>query len=177
MVVFGHERIPLGDAGERVRFALVRLALALLVLLSTASPSRVLAQVPPTCTYDECALRIHYSPAGAALVRGVDEVVVNGLGLWASNMGRVFAGNRLSQDLADGYHLRHNAGTVLSLAGGIMFFGGLLASDGNISIDLNTTSLVTLGGLALTVIGTRVSVSGDDHLSRAIWEYNRLLAR
>jgi hypothetical protein len=160
-----------------VRVALARLALPLPVLLFAASPSWICAQVPETCAYDACALRIHYSPAGAALVRGVDQVVVNGLGLWASDMGRVFAGNRLSQDLADGYRMRHNAGTVLSVAGGIMFFGGLLASDGNISIDLDTKSLVTLGGLALTVVGTRVSVSGDDHLSRAIWEYNRLLGR
>ena len=160
-----------------MRAALERLALPLVVLLFAVSPSGTRAQVPETCTYDACALRIHYSPAGAALVRGVDQVVVNGLGLWASDMGRVFAGNRRSQDLADGYRMRHNAGTVLSVAGGIMFFGGLLASDGNISIDLDTKSLVTLGGLALTIVGTRVSVSGDDHLSRAIWEYNRTLAR
>lgn len=148
----------------------------MLVLLATI-PHRTSAQVPQECTYDQCALRIHHSPAGAALVRGVDQVVVNGLGLWAGDLSRVFAGDPRSQSLADRYRVRHNAGTVLSVAGGIMFFGGLLASDGNISIDLDTKSLVTLGGLALTVVGTRVSVSGDDHLSRAIWEYNRGLAR
>jgi hypothetical protein len=160
-----------------VRLAPVRLALTLVLLASATPASHLLAQVPATCTYDTCALRVHYGPAGAALVRGTDEVVVNGLGLWAGDMRRVFEGSRLSQDLADGYRLRHNAGTVLSVAGGILFFAGLIASDGNISIDLDTNSLVTLGGLALTVVGTRVSVSGDDHLSRAVWEYNGMLAR
>ncbi|MBM4185286.1 MAG: hypothetical protein FJ207_13880 [Gemmatimonadetes bacterium] len=148
-----------------------------LAAVFAASGRDVGAQASPACTYDTCALRVAYSPAGAALVRGTDQVVVNGLGLWSGDMRRAFEGNRLSQDLANGYRVRHNAGTVLSVAGGILFFGGLLASDGNISIDLDTNSLVTLGGLALTVVGTRVSVSGDDHLSRAIWEYNRTLAR
>jgi hypothetical protein len=159
-----------------VRVGLVGAALLVPALLA-AAPHGLSAQIPSDCTYDQCALRIHYSPAGAALVRGVDQVVVNGLGLWANDLSRVFAGDRRSQSLADGYRVRHNTGTVLSVAGGIMFFGGLLASDGNISIDLDTKSLITIGGLALTVVGTRVSVSGDDHLSRAIWEYNRLLAR
>jgi hypothetical protein len=146
------------------------------VQLTLATAAAPLIAQTPACTYDQCALRVAYSPAGSAVVRGAEEVVVDGLGFWAGDMASVFVGSSLSQDLADGYRLRHNAGTVLTGVGTILFFASLIASDGNLSIGLGDGStLAWLGGVALIAIGTRVSVSGDDHLSRAIWEYNRTL--
>ncbi len=154
-----------------VRHALTLLISCLLGLL--AQPAR--AQVGPSCTYDACALRIYYNAAGAALVRGRDQIVINGLGFWARDMRRAFEGNRLAQDLADSYRERHNLGTILTGVGALSFFIGLLGSDGDISLDLDTPSLLALGGLASIAIGSRVSLSAEDDLSRAIWEYNRML--
>lgn len=156
-----------------VRHAL--LALPLLALGAGAEPAS--AQFGPDCSYDQCALRVAYNAAGAALVRGREQVVIDGLGFWASDMSRAFEGNRLSQDLAASYRRRHNTGTVLTGVGAVSFFFGLLADDGNISLDLDTPSLLSLGGLTLIAVGSRVSMSAEDQLSRAVWEYNRMLPR
>jgi hypothetical protein len=151
------------------------LVLALLAFIAVARPAA--AQLGPDCRYDQCALRVAYNAAGATLVRGRDQIVINGLGFWARDMTDAFGGNRLSQDLAASYTRRHNTGTVLSGVGALSFFIGLLAADGNISLDLDTPSLLSLGGLALIAVGSRVSLSAEDQLSRAIWEYNSALAR
>lgn len=151
------------------------LSLSLLALAATLQPAS--AQYGPDCSYDQCALRVAYNAAGAALVRGREQVVINGLGFWANDMSRAFEGNRLSQDLAASYRRRHNTGTLLTGAGAVSLFIGLIADDGNISLDLDTPSLLSLGGLALIAVGSRVSMSAEDQLSRAIWEYNRALAR
>ncbi|MGE0157936.1 MAG: hypothetical protein AB7T31_00915 [Gemmatimonadales bacterium] len=150
-------------------------SLSLVALSATARPAA--AQFGPDCTYDQCALRVAYNAAGAALVRGRDQIVINGLGFWARDMNRAFEGNRLSQDLAASYRSRHNTGTVLTGVGAVSFAIGLLAADGNISLDLDTPSLLSLGGLALIAVGSRVTLSAEDQLSRAIWEYNRTLTR
>jgi len=151
------------------------LAISLLSLGLVARPA--LAQVGPSCTYDACALRVAYNAAGASLVRGRDQILINGLGFWARDMTRAFDGNRLAQDLADSYRERHNLGTVLTGVGALSLFIGLVAADGNISLDLDTPSLFSLGGLAAIAIGSRVSLGAEDDLSRAIWEYNRTLPR
>ena len=140
-----------------------------------ATPAR--AQVGPDCTYDRCALRVAYNSAGAALVRGTDQIVINGLGFWARDMTRAFEANRVAQDLANDYRERHNLGTVLTGVGAVSFFIGLLMNDGNISLDLGTGSLLSLGGIATIAVGSRVSLSAEDQLSRAVWEYNRSLPR
>jgi hypothetical protein len=151
------------------------LCLSLLVTSALAQPAS--AQFGPDCSYDQCALRVAYNAAGAALVRGRDQIVINGLGFWARDMSPAFEGNPLSQDLAASYRRRHNTGTVLTGAGAASFFIGLLMADGNISLDLDTSSLLSLGGLALIAVGSRVSLSAEDQLSRAVWEYNRMLPR
>ena len=150
-------------------------SLSLLALSAVAQP--VSAQFGPDCPYDECALRIYYNAGGAALVRGRDQIVINGLGFWARDMSPAFEGSRLSQDLAASYRTRHNTGTVLTGAGGLSFIVGLLMADGDISLDFDTASLLSLGGLTLIAVGSRVSLSAEDQLSRAIWEYNRMLPR
>jgi hypothetical protein len=155
--------------------SIVRRALSFSVLSLGVVAQPALAQVGPACTYDTCALRVHYNAAGAALVRGRDQIVINGLGFWARDMTRAFDGNRLAQNLADSYRERHNLGTVLTGVGALSFFIGLVAADGVISLDLDTPSLLSLGGLAAIAIGSRVSLSAEDDLSRAIWEYNRTL--
>jgi hypothetical protein len=50
-------------------------------------------------------------------------------------------------------------------------------ADGNISLDLDGSSLLSLGGIALIAVASRVSLSAEDQLSRAVWEYNRMLPR
>jgi len=151
------------------------LFLSLLTLSAIGQPAS--AQFGPDCPYDQCALRVAYNAAGAALVRGRDQIVINGLGFWARDMSPAFEGSRLSQDLAASYRRRHNTGTVLTGAGAVSFFVGLLMADGNISLDLDTSSLLSLGGLTLIAVGSRVSLNAEDQLSRAIWEYNRMLPR
>jgi hypothetical protein len=155
----------------------VRQTLLTLPFLTLGDVQPASAQYGPDCSYELCALRVSYNAAGAALVRGRDQVVIDGLGFWASDMSLAFEGNRLSQDLAASYRRRHNTGTVLTGIGALSFFIGLLADDGNISLDLDTPSLLSLGGLTLIAVGSRVSMSAEDQLSRAIWEYNRTLPR
>ena len=152
-----------------------RVALSVFILSLGVAAQPAFAQTNPGCTYDACALRVYYNAAGAALVRGRDQIVINGLGFWAHDMTSAFQGNRLAQDLADDYREQHNLGTVLTGVGAVSFFIGLIASDGVISLDLDTGSLLSLGGLAAIAIGSRVSLTAEDRLSRAIWEYNRTL--
>jgi hypothetical protein len=156
--------------------SIARHALWISLLSLAVEPQPALAQAG-SCTYDTCALRVYYNAAGAALVRGRDQSVINGLGFWARDMTSAFDGNPLAQDLADSYRERHNLGTVLTGLGAVSFFIGLVAADGVISLDLDTPSLLSLGGLAAIAIGSRVSLSAEDDLSRAIWEYNRTLPR
>ena len=154
----------------------IRLTLALAFLFAVGAPA--LTAQSPDCTYDQCALRVYYSPAGAALVRGVDQIVLNGLGFWATpDVVRAFSPNRLSQDLANSYRERHNISTILTGVGAVSLFVGLIATDGDIKLDFSGPSLLELGGLAAIAIGGRVALSAQDQLSRAIWEYNRALAR
>ena len=156
----------------------VRHAVCTLSLLAPGAIAQpVQAQFGPDCPYDQCALRVAYDADGAALVRGRDQIVINGLGFWARDMSLAFEGNRLSQDLAASYRRRHNTGTVLTGVGAASFLIGLIADDGNISLDFDAPSLLSLGGIALIAVGSRVSMSAEDQLSRAIWEYNRLLPR
>jgi hypothetical protein len=149
--------------------------LSLLALSAVTQPA--FAQFGPNCPYEQCALRVAYNAAGSALVRGRDQIVINGLGFWARDMSEAFESHPPAQDLAASYRRRHNTGTVLSGVGALSFFVGLIAADGNISLDLDGPSLLSLGGLTLIAVGSRVSLSAEDQLSRAIWEYNRTLPR
>ena len=56
-------------------------SLSLLALSAVAQPA--FGQFGPNCPYDQCALRVAYNAAGSALVRGRDQIVINGLGFWA----------------------------------------------------------------------------------------------
>jgi hypothetical protein len=139
-------------------------------------PAPLHSQAPPPidCAYDECALRVEQGFFGQDLVRGLEEVEVSGLGLYVGGLDDVFAGSPIAQDLAASYRSRHNAGSVLTLIGVVVMTVSLYATDD--WVDSGSWAGV-LGGSVVALTGALVEASGRDRLHRAVWEYNRALAR
>ena len=142
-------------------------------------PSEARAQAPlgGGCDYSECALRVKHSFFWASLVRGSEGEKVEGLRFWVSNLDPIFDGNTVSQDLAASFRRRQNAGSVLTFVGMAAIFVALEIEDTNsLSTDGGAVALV-LSGLALAFTGAILGHSGRERLSKAVWEYNRTLAR
>jgi hypothetical protein len=143
----------------------------------TIGAGAVAAQDTADCAYSACALRVQQGIFGRSLVRGLEEKKVAGLGMFVGGLDEAFAGSPIAQEHAVAYRRRHNAGSVLSLLGGAAFFVALFAADGSGGFYGDGWAVGLLAGSLLGLTGALVSVSGEDHLHRAIWEYNRQTGR
>ena len=139
----------------------------------TLGAGAVAAQDTVDCAYSACALRVNQGIFGRSLVRGLDEEKVAGLGMFVGGLDEAFAGSPIAQEHAARYRRRHNAGSVLSLLGGAAFFVALFAADGSGGFYDDGWAVGLVAGSLVGLTGALVSVSGEDHLHRAIWEYNR----
>ena len=153
-----------------MRFGILGAVFALLLV----APSRLAAQ-SSDCDYVTCALRVQFGTfGGQSLVLAESGARVRGVGFPVSNLDGVFEGAPEAQELARTYRSRTNTGSALILAGGISLVVWLFDNSDPIGEYDNTWLWV---GLPLTLAGAVTSASGRDYLSRAVWEYNKRLAR
>ena len=93
-------------------------ASTLLLLGATANPALAQTCAAGQGAYAACALRVQTRFfSGESLVRGGEDVKVEGLGVWVSDLEDVFAGSPEAQELAARFRKRHNTGTVLASMG------------------------------------------------------------
>lgn len=148
--------------------------------LSAQGPTQAAARSAlGSCTYETCAIRRERAMfGGSRVVTGRD-------GAWTSagvlGGGLIFAVERVPAALAEAQHGRRDA-IVAAVAGVI----GTLALSASLqaatSADILTASDTQLwGGLLVGAAGLGVlsvkAASADNHFSRAVWLYNRELAR
>ena len=143
----------------------------------TIGSDAVAAQDTVDCAYSACALRVHQSILGRSLVRGLEEEKVAGLGMFVGGLDEAFAGGPIAQEHAARYRGRHNTGSVLQLLGGAAFFVAVFSGDGSGGFYDDGWAVGLVAGSLVGLTGALVSVSGEDHLHRAIWEYNRQTGR
>ena len=151
----------------------VALAMSIVLLAAAAAPAR--AQM--RCSYDDCALRVKTTFLSTSLVRGSDDVEVRGLGFLVSDLSPVFEGSPAAQEMAETFRRRNNTGKILTMAGAVLGVAALATFDWNTYEAGGTATGLLVGGAAVTLTGTIVAQTGRDHLHRAVWHYNRDVAR
>ena len=135
------------------------------------------AQAPRDCTYDRCAMRVEHQ----RLVRGVPgaETDVGQLGLWSPPRLAVLVQQSDSARYhAELFERHYRAGARLSLLGGAV--GGALLGLGWRASDERDgwrLAAASVPFLALSLYGEHRRSVGRRALARAIWWYNRDLAR
>ena len=149
-------------------YAVPALALALLAL---AAPTRVAAQVDPSCTYDACAVRIDYSFFGAQhLVRGAAAERVASISPFSSTVRAALAGSDSATVYAATYQEKYRWGSTMAFAGSVIGAATLfLAGDDFSEVDI----AFTITGFGISLVGGWLVTSAFDDLNDAIWHYNR----
>ena len=144
-------------------------------LCALIAPTPSSAQAGTACPYDSCALRVRSGIfAGQSLVQGEQEEKVAGLGFIVGDLDDVFEGSTEAQELAARFRTRKNTGTILSLVGIAAFVYSIADYDSFYDDELGGAFY---GGLVLSLAGGLTIQSSTDFLSRAVWHYNRTLAR
>jgi hypothetical protein len=144
---------------------------AALLIFVTSTP--VSAQQESQCTWDRCALRVQRNFFGARLVRGIDGEKVMGLGLFPRALPFLAERSDSAAVHYDAFRSRQSSGTVMALLAVAAFIaGGVAYEHGN----EGTGTGIMLGSLTLGVVGGAVLASGQNHLSQAVWWYNRSFA-
>ena len=145
------------------------LAGALLVTLSAVAVAQ------EDCDWDTCALMIKSGGFSPGLVAGVEETKVEGMGMFPSRDLIDFFAERSEPAAAHFRTYRSRQAT-----GSGMFWGGLVVLIAGAAVAAETESgagaIVGLGGLAVSFTGAAVMGTAPDHLSRAVWDYNRTFA-
>ena len=147
---------------------------------SAQTPVEAPAGSPAVCAYDDCALRIEPEWFGSPrIVRGVDGVPIGRIGFFfGDDLSRAVSGNAPAVDLARRAERLRGQGVLLGLAGGALFYTAFFTNYGAGSdSDAAVAAAAVLVGAGLTFAGGVVQVRANRAQSRAVWEYNRGLAR
>lgn len=147
------------------------------VAVGVTDPGTLAAQDTVDCAYSACALRVQQGFFGRSLVRGLEEEKVAGLGLFVGGLDEAFAGSPIAQEHAARFRRRHNTGSILTLLGSAGMVAALFATDDSARFYDDSWAVGLFAGSLVAVTGALVSGSGEDHLHRAIWEYNRETGR
>ncbi len=152
-----------------LRFAPVLAA----VLLATAPAAQPVATPRPDgCTYDACALRVEPGLFSRDLLQGVDAVRVGRFGIIDSDLEDAVAGSEYAVEQAREYDRSRRLSLLSGVAGVALL--ALSAPDGPLSSEGAQTA-AGFGALALGFASVRFQLSAERALSRAVWEYNRVL--
>lgn len=144
---------------------------ALLLLL--APPARA-----QSCTYDACAIRLHYGRGRPTVVRGVQAEPVSRGGVWylrvpvLDSAGPVVAGHYSAY--------RHHAarGGWLRLAALVPTTAALVAWELDRDRQVRALPIVLVSvGFVTSLVAERHARRGAEHFAQALWEYNRAFAR
>ncbi|MGI8619822.1 MAG: hypothetical protein ACR2L6_12175 [Gemmatimonadaceae bacterium] len=128
------------------------------------------------CSYDSCALRLTLGGGNWHIARGEESIPVGNLGTFRSlDLASLLSSSPEALPYARTFQRNYVPGGVL------MFLGGAVAG---ISLFVSSAqdwhlgaAAVGAGGLGLLYFGARKQSRGIDALSKALWIYNRTLAR
>ncbi len=126
------------------------------------------------CTYETCALRVKHRFFSQEIVRGAEEAKVATLGIIAPRIALLAERSDSAQVYYHSFRSAHNTRLWLALGAAASLAGSFVASQNDedgIAIGLLAV------GVGFTTGGAILSVKSRDHLSAAIWWYNRELPR
>lgn len=137
------------------------------VLFPLSAPAQT-----PACTYEACALRIKHRFFSQSIVQGAEEKKVATIGMIAPRLA-IFAERSDSAHIYyRSFRSAHNTRLWLALGAAASLAGSLVASQN----DEDGVAIALLAvGVGFTTGGAILSVKSRDHLSAAIWWYNREL--
>lgn len=131
-------------------------------------------QAPQVCTYDTCALRVQPPSLTTPLmlVRGSNGEEVLRLGLLEPAVAPFVALSDSAVAHARVYDLKYDRGSILNIAGTVIAIGAPVLLRGTMQ-----KIAFTGAGIGLTIYGNTLVNEANDALNRAVWWYNRELAR
>ena len=150
---------------------------SLLVLAGLgAAASGVRAQATP-CTYEACALRLHYRfLSGTQVIQGREG---QSLGTLSTFSPRIVVLENGPPPVAVEYgrfRSAYETSTVLNILGGLVSVAGVVVLSKNGWDGFGTGQGLLIGGGVLNLIANVSRNGALDHLERAIWLYNGTLA-
>jgi hypothetical protein len=148
-----------------------RSIIATVLLLGCVSPTSLTAQVPETCSYDACALRLRHTFFKTQLVQGNEARPVASLGLFAPRVSLFAERSDTAGRYYASFRRRATSGTLLGLAGLVLTTLGLVEYDS----DHDTGLVLVIGGGLLGIVGGIQVNRAREQLSQAVWWYNRTL--
>ena len=146
----------------------LQLALLVAVLGSQELPAQ------SEYTYDECALRMQYRAfGGVRVVQGQSAEKVGGFNFFgfAPVLPMLAEGPDSVIVNYEAFRSVNNSGAVLQAVGAAAIIAGVVVLT--IDHESGWSAGLVLGGMIPLWWGTTRRVQGRDHLSRAIWWYNR----
>jgi hypothetical protein len=127
-------------------------------------------------SYDARALRLESSWGHARILRGVDGLVVGRTGIFNTvNVEQIVAGSSRAETEAKLFRASHRPGALAAAVGAVTFTVGLIAATNN--ANSAATPMLMIAGAGGMFWGARQLNTAYASLSRAIWWYNRDLAR
>lgn len=127
-------------------------------------------------TYDARALRLESSWGHARILRGVDGLVVGTTGIFKTvDAEKIVAGSSRAETEAKLFRASHRPGALATAVGAVTFTVGLIAATNN--ANSAATPMLMIAGAGGMFWGGRQLNTAYASLSRAIWWYNRDLAR
>ena len=130
----------------------------------------------PANSYDSRALRLEADWGRLRLLQGVDGLVVGTAGLFKTvNAEKIVTGSPRAEMEAKLFRGSHRRGALASAVGAVTFVVGVVASTNN--ANNAATPVLMIAGAGGMLWGARQINSAYSSLSRAVWWYNRDLAR
>ena len=149
-------------------------------LSTTASETGVAAErssesrAAGACDYDSCSLRVTLRMTGWALAQGMDSRKIGNLGMFSgANVEQMVKDVPEAAGLARHFRREHRQSTA-------MIWGGVIAAVAGTGLATRDKGnpggvALTVGGLALSTVGSWKFARSFDHLSQSLWLYNRSL--
>jgi hypothetical protein len=152
------------------------LPVAGIILLFSGSPAITWAQATEVDggyeAFDSCALRVRHGLFRTEIVRGTEGLRVAGIGWGNPPLGELFARSPRATVSFEAFRRDHIRSSWMTALGGIEIVGGLVARARD---HEDWARALTIGGIVVEVAGMIFRARADEHLSDAIWWYNRSL--
>lgn len=136
------------------------------------------AKPAPTAenTYDARALRLESDFGRIRILQGADGLVVGTAGIFkTANAEKIVAGSTRAETEAKLFRESHRRGALSGAIGAVTLMVGIVASSSN--ANNAATPVIMIAGAGGMLWGARQLNLAYSSLSRAIWWYNRDLAR
>lgn len=142
---------------------------------SLASPGAI-TNAPAECDYNACALRMKLSWGNRLIIRGEQEQRVGKVSMFsATSLESIVASSPEAAGEARLFQKNYTPGEVFSGAGAFVMVLSAAVASGNNSVIGPVAGVVV--GSSMLFYGVVRHVRAENALNKAIWLYNRSLAR